>query len=441
MREWPIAVRMADLRRLEPIAGVAGYPRVRVFVEDGRSLVGSVDIWHGGASTISAAWLRQTVAKWLGYKLLQRDLVRQLGAEEARPPALPDDVSVSIIVPTCDRPEDLRRCLTSLATQSTARRVEIIVVDNRPGRTATPDVVRDFPSVRFVEERRPGLSFARNAGILHATGDIVVATDDDVTVPAGWLERLVAPFARPEVAIVTGHVLPLELETESQCRFEAYGGLGKGFEPFEVDGRWFRAKRTAVPTWDLGATANAAFRASIFTDPAIGLLDEALGAGTPTGCSEDTDLFYRVLKAGHTLAYEPSAYVWHRHRQSMESLRNQIYSYSKGHVAYHLTTLQRYGDRRSIIRLLYSLPKTYARRIAERLRRRSDYPLSLIALEIRGNLGGPLALWQARRRVRRFGPTPPVPPGRAASGRSAARNRETPDVLSLEDSRAQGTAP
>ena len=44
-------------------------------------------------------------------------------------------------------------------------------------------------------------------------------------------------------------------------------------------------------------------------------MDEALGAGMPTGCSEDTYLFYKILKAGYTLVYEPSADVWHRHRR------------------------------------------------------------------------------------------------------------------------------
>jgi hypothetical protein len=75
-----------------------------------------------------------------------------------------------------------------------------------------------------------------------------VATDDDVVAPPEWVERLLAPFARPDVTAVTGHVLPLELETEAQCRFESYGGLGKGFERLEVNGNWFRAFRAAVPT-------------------------------------------------------------------------------------------------------------------------------------------------------------------------------------------------
>jgi hypothetical protein len=207
--------------------------------------------------------------------------------------------------------------------------------------------------------------------------------------------------------IVTGNVLPMELETEAQRLFEAYSGLGRGFTPRMADGEWFRRIRRAVPTWELGCTANAAFRASIFTDPEIGLIDEALGAGTPTGCSEDTYVFYRVLKAGYTLVYEPDALVWHRHRNTMRALRHQIYSYSKGHVAYQLTTWLNDGDQRALVRLLYELPRIYARRGWDRIRGRADYPLRFVALEVLGNLAGPWALWRSRRRVRRLGRSAP----------------------------------
>jgi O-antigen biosynthesis protein len=97
--------------------------------------------------------------------------------------------------------------------------------------------------------------------------------------------------------IVTGNVLPIELETSAQKLFEVYGGLQRGFERRQVDRNWFESfKRHAVPTWRLGATANAAFRASLFSDPQIGLLDEALGPGTPTGCGEDIYLFLEPLR-------------------------------------------------------------------------------------------------------------------------------------------------
>ena len=398
-----MAVRTLDVA--EPISAiddVSAYPCTRLFVFERGTLLGSTDI-PNARRPISAARVRDAVANGLAYRLMKHVLERQLAP--APPPHLPADVAVSVVIPTCNRPEDLRRCLEALDSQQTPRSVEIVVVDNRPGPDSpTRAVAQDFPGVRFVEESRPGLSYARNAGFAAASGDILIAIDDDVVVPRGWLERLVAPFARREVMAVTGHVLPLELETRSQCQFEAYGGLGKGFDRFEVDGDWFSSLRGAVPTWNLGATANAAFRAPIFEVPEIGMLDEALGAGTPTGCSEDTYLFYRILKAGYTIVYEPTAYVWHRHRRDDRALRHQIHCYSKGHVAYHLTTLLRDRDARALVRLGYSLPRTYLRRAYARLRGRSDYPLDLIATEIAGTLAGPWALWQSRRRVRRLGP-------------------------------------
>jgi hypothetical protein len=217
---------------------------------------------------------------------------------------------------------------------------------------------------------------------------------------------------------VTGNVLPAELETWAQYLFELYGGLGRGFERRTFDRAWFDQFRSAVPTWRLGATANAAFRAEVFSDPRMGLFDETLGAGTPTGCSEDTFLFYRVLKAGYTIAYEPAAYVWHRHRREMAALRHQIYNYSKGHVAYHLLTYLKEGDRRALVRLGINLPQIYMKRFKDRLLGQSEYPLALLLTEIAGSLLGPWSLWMSRRRVSRVGPSEPYVP---VSQRSAEK--------------------
>jgi GT2 family glycosyltransferase len=298
----------------------------------------------------------------------------------------------------------LYACLRSLTAQASPRRIEIVVVDNNPSSGLTPPVVSAFPNVIMVDEPRQGLSYARNAGFATSTGDIMVTTDDDVVAPPDWLEKLIAPLARSDVMLVTGLTLPLELETPAQRAFEAYGGLGRGFERREVNGDWFASYRfRAVPTWLLGGTANAAVRARVFDDPRIRLLNEALGAGMPAGVGEDTYLFYKVLKAGYTLAYEPSAYVWHKHRRDLSGLRRQIYDYSRGHVAYHLTTLICDGDLRALVRLAVELPHAYIWRVCQRLLGRSAYPLPLILVEIAGTLAGPWAFWRSRRIVKRYG--------------------------------------
>jgi len=421
----PIAIRTVDLGQpLPALTEVQDYPTVRVFVAwNGRPL-GSVDIANRRQS-ISAARLRETIVDGLILKLLEpgrnlsKDaiwaktltaLTQHYMLTDTEPVPLPAEVSASIVVATCDRPEDLRTCLRCLVAQRSPRGVEIVVVDNNPASGLTPPVVAEFPGVRLVNEPRKGASYARNKGIITSRGDLVTTTDDDVTLPPDWLEKLVAPFVRTEVMAVTGNVLPLELETPAQRLFETYGGLGRGFEGREANQDWFGQFLSAVPTWRLGGTANAAFRATIFNHPQIGLMDEALGPGTPTGVGEDTYLFYKILKAGYPIVYEPSAYVWHKHRRDMRALRRQIYNYSKGHVAYQLTTLIRDRDLRGLAQLVTHLPVWHLRRLKARLLGKSSYPVSLILLEVVGNLAGPWSLWQSRRRVQREGLSEPYIP-------------------------------
>jgi len=305
---------------------------------------------------------------------------------------LDKDVKVSIVIPTFDRPDDLRNCLNSLNI-NLEREIEIIVVDNNPSSAITPEVVNEFDNVKLVIEKKKGLSAARNKGLLECTGEIAVCIDDDVIVSSTWLENLLEPFSNPEVVCVTGNVFSFEQETKAERLFELYGGLGRGNSAKEYKSEWFiNHKIYALPTWEIGATANAAFRTKIFNEEKIGFLNEALGAGTPSGCSEDTYLFYKILKAGYSICYQPAAYVFHKHRKSMKEFYKQIFNYSKGHVAYNLLTFFNDKDKRGLVRIFYELPLSHLLKIKRRLLKQSNYPLSLTAVEIFGNLTGPFAL-------------------------------------------------
>jgi O-antigen biosynthesis protein len=434
-----VAVRTVELAEpLRPINDVAGYRAVRVYPTwKGRPL-GCVEIPNLGQS-ISTIRLVDALVTTLGLHLIEpgrtvsdhtiwAEMVSALrrgspplNIEKSEPAVetLPSDVAVSVVVATRDRPADLRNCLQSLVAQESIRPIEIIVVDNNPASGLTPPVVAEFPGVRLIMESRSGLPYAHNAGFTASNGDIIVVTDDDTVMPTQWLETLVAPFSRNDVMMATGNVLPLELETQSQQLFEIYGGLGHGFVKLEINREWFDSFRfRAVPTWQLGAGANMAFRASILNDPEIGLSCEDLGPGTPTDVGDDTYRFYKTLKRGYTLLYEPSAYVWHRHRRDISALRRQLYNYSKGHVAYHLVTLLWDRDLRALRRIIISLPWIQIKRIVKRLWGCSPYPLSLILLEIAGNLAGPWALLQSYLRVRRLGRSSPYVPIGASTGQS-----------------------
>jgi len=309
--------------------------------------------------------------------------------------------SVSVVVATCQRPEGLRRCLASLSQLKYQGSVEIIVVDNRPASGSAATVVEEFPGVRLVLERRPGSSYARNAGVASSTGEIIAMTDDDMVVAPDWLDRLTESFRSAAVMVVTGNTLPAELETQAERDFEVYGGFCRGFDRITFDQAWFfKNRRQAAPTWKIGGSGNAAFRASIFRHPEIGFFIETLGAGVPAGVGEDTMLFYQVLRAGGSIVYEPSAMAWHHHRVTHGELKKQIFAYSKGHVAYHLITWLKYRDRRGLHRILVELPSSYASRCWHRLRRKSTYPWPLLLTEMVGTLLGPWALWRSYKNAR-----------------------------------------
>jgi glycosyltransferase involved in cell wall biosynthesis len=228
--------------------------------------------------------------------------------------------TVTIAVCTRDRPEDLRRCLEALMKLSDDGQ-ELLVIDNCPSTDATRRIVKGYGGVRYVREDRPGLNIARNRALREAQGDVVAFTDDDAAPDPNWLRSLIRNFNDPLVLCVTGLTMPLELETEAQEWFQRLGGLGRGFKRIVFD----RTNCNPFKAWVAGAGVNMALRRSMLE--LIGPFDEALDVGTPTRGGGDTEIFMRVLTAGFRIVYDPEALNWHRHRQTWQELRWQLFGY------------------------------------------------------------------------------------------------------------------
>jgi GT2 family glycosyltransferase len=258
-------------------------------------------------------------------------------ATAPRPPAptkLPGGPSVSVVVCTRNRPDDLRRCVRTLCDLKPAP-LEIVVVDNAPADESSRQVVGGLPLVRYVVETRPGLSWARNRGTIECRGDVIAFVDDDVTVDRRWVGRLQEAFAEnPAVGAVTGLVCPGELETSAQAQFETHGGFGRGFQPKHVHPARGRRRLDwrACETGRLGTGANMAFRRTVLER--VGLFAPELGAGTPAEGGEDLEMLYRIIKHGIPVVYEPRALAWHRHRREPEALVRQMHGWGVGFLAY-----------------------------------------------------------------------------------------------------------
>lgn len=311
---------------------------------------------------------------------------------------------ITVVICTRDRPEQLRTTLGTLFAQAYPR-FRILVVDNAPRTDATAQVVRSFADrgldVEYVLEQRPGLSRARNAAVAAAPGELLAFTDDDIEADPHWLAELARGFADvPEADVVTGLIMPAELETPPQLWFEEYGGhsKGRGFTP-AVFRRGAMPQHHLYPLPPFGAGANMTFRPGVLE--AVGGFDEALGAGTPAKGSEDTHALMRVLHLGGTIAYRPAALLRHYHRRDLAGLRNQLAGYGMGLTAAYTSLLRQ--DPRVAFTLLSLVPAALRdlRSGSARESGLSDsFPRDLLASHRSGLLRGPLAYWRGRRALR-----------------------------------------
>ncbi len=276
-------------------------------------------------------------------------LAASFGSQDAA-----EALTVSVVIYTRNRPEPLENCLRALEALSPAP-TETLIIDNEPESGQTRRVTDRFPEVRYVPEPRPGLSVARNTGVLSCTSALVAFTDDDVIVHPRWIGAIRDAFRDPDLMAMTGLVLPAELATPAQHAFQTdAAGWGWGYRPLDFSEAFFRAtKAVGVPAWRMGAGANMVFRREAFNR--VGLFDERLGAGA-SGCSEDSELWYRLLAEGHRCRYWPAAVVHHRHRVDWEGLRRQLYQYMRGHVAALLVQFERHRHWGNLYRAFVALP-------------------------------------------------------------------------------------
>jgi glycosyltransferase involved in cell wall biosynthesis len=109
----------------------------------------------------------------------------------------------SVVVPAFNEAALLPACLESLAGQDFPGGYEVLVVDNNSV-DQTRQIAERYGAT-VVREQRAGVCWARQAGTLAASGEIIISTDADTTFSRGWLSRIDKTFsASPNCVAVTG---------------------------------------------------------------------------------------------------------------------------------------------------------------------------------------------------------------------------------------------
>ena len=391
-----MATKVLDLDLAGGLRGftdLAPYPRAQILVRWRGTPVGRVwmKISEGRIESYEL-WL--TVSQQLRHALIPHVVNEFLLTQGVlAPPAPGRQPTCSVVVCTRNRTEDLRRALEALRPCMEAG-VEVLVVDNAPDDDQSERLAHGYP-VRYLRQPRSGVNWARSLGAQAARGEIVAYTDDDAKVDAGWLEAILEPFSDPDVAAVTGLVVPYELEAESQELFEQHQSFVRGFARQDFTAAIIPPSAAARA----GAGANMAIRRSLIND--LRLFDEELDGGTVTLTGGDTYGLYQLLRLGYRIVYQPRALAWHRHRLTPERLRRVIYGYSVGTYALLLHCLLRHGDLGAVSVGWSWFLHHHLKQLWRGLRGKWDaQPLWMTLAEIGGCFVGPFAYlvsrWKAR---------------------------------------------
>lgn len=346
------------------------------------------------------------------YESIDAELLEGTGAgsegsnEESKEMNWTTTPSLTVAICTKDHPDDLKKCLQRLhaVCEEDGGTEEILVVDNAPSDDATKRLVDSWPGVGYVHEPKPGLNFARNRALHESTTDFLAFVDDDVLVDKHWLTGWrTALAANPDAAAFTGLVLPSELQTRAQILFEAWGGFEKSFQSIRYGPTLPGHPFYPCLGGKFGTGCNMAFRRDALLE--LGGFDEALDTGAPLPGGGDADMFYRVVRAGYPLVYEPQFLVFHRHRRTYEQLRRQYgRSWGKGMMAFISKSYRYDVDQRQNLRRLvrwwfgYYLSELYAS-----LRGKHVLPPDLLAVQLWGGVVGLAGAYgRSVRRVQRI---------------------------------------
>jgi glycosyltransferase involved in cell wall biosynthesis len=225
---------------------------------------------------------------------------------------------ISVVIPAYQAAQVIGSCVRVLGQQTVPReRYEIIVVDDA-STDETASIAREAGADQVLVPPHGGPSVARNAGVEAANGEIVLFTDADCEPSPEWIERMVSPFADPQVMGAKGAY---------RNRQQA---LVARLVQLEYEVRYERMAEQA--RIDFVDTYAAAYRRDLLLE--AGGFDPTY----PLPSAEDVDLSFRLARQGHWLVFVPDAWVWHRHPTS-------LYTY--------LARKGRYGLWRALLYLRY----------------------------------------------------------------------------------------
>ena len=103
-------------------------------------------------------------------------------------------MKISVVIPAYNEEKYIGRTLESVKNLELEKNTLEILVINGGSTDRTAEIAKSY-GARVKDEPHKGIGFARQHGMLHATGDIILYTDADTIVAKDWLSNYFKAFS------------------------------------------------------------------------------------------------------------------------------------------------------------------------------------------------------------------------------------------------------
>jgi GT2 family glycosyltransferase len=225
--------------------------------------------------------------------------------------------SVSVIIPTYNREKVLIETIRAVVKQDYPN-FEVLVIDqtsqHQPETQSYLEEVANANKIQWDQVNWASLPGARNYGVRHSQGEIIIFIDDDVQLPEDYLKNHAVNYQNNlQIGAVAGRVLDRMKQEDAQKGAVGYSTEFKESLPPEANDpgiAWYYLDFVYLIKPQKIITArgcNMSFRREIFTKYGIWFDERFRGSAV----REESDFCLRIRSTGYEIWYDPQAYLVH----------------------------------------------------------------------------------------------------------------------------------